>query len=135
MRVLRMIVLGILVGLSCSYILVALSISQDAGAVMTGRDLFEQIIIAALLGAAIGPLSLILELERLPFLLQLALHLLSITALTLTAGYFGDWFEHFGITNVLISELIIYIIIWIMLMILQKKDIKQINKAIKQRKE
>jgi len=134
-RVVRMIVLGILIGLSCSYILVALSISQEPGVVMTGGDLFEQIIIAALLGAAIGPLSLILELERLPFVLQLALHFLSITALTLTAGYFGNWFDNFGIVNVLISEVIIYIIIWIMLTILQKKDIKQINKAIKQRKE
>lgn len=133
-KLLRMIVTGILVSLSCSYILVTLSILPKLDVALSGADLLEQIIIAVILGAVIGPLSVIFELERLPFVVQLLLHLIAITLCVLTAGYFGDWFENFGVKNVLISEAIIYIIIWCMMFILQKKDIAQINDAIKKRK-
>jgi len=101
---------------------------------MTGNELLEQVIVAAILGAALGPLSLIFEIERMPFIAQLLLHLAAVTICVLTAGHFGGWFEHFGIKNVLISEAIIYIIIWCMMFILQKKDIEKINNAIKKRK-
>lgn len=102
---------------------------------MTGKELLEQVVIAAILGAVIGPLSLIFEWERIPFIAQLGLHLTAVTISVLTAGYFGGWFVHFGIKNVLISEAIIYLLIWCMMFILQKKDIAQINDAIKKRKE
>ena len=133
-KLLRMIVTGILVSLSCSYILVTLSILPKLDVALSGADLLEQIIIAVILGAVIGPLSVIFELERLPFFIQLLLHLIAVTLCVLTAGYFGNWFEHFGVKNVLISEAIIYFIVWCMLFILQKKEIAQINDAIKKRK-
>jgi len=133
-KLLQTIVISILISLSCSYILVTLSVITDPTATMTGKELLEQIIVAAILGAVLGPLSFIFEIERLPFLLQLLLHLTAVTLCVLTAGYFGGWFEHFGFQKVLISEAIIYILIWCMMFILQKKDIAQINNAIKRRK-
>lgn len=134
-KLLQTIVTSILISLSCSYILVTLSIMSEPAATMTGNELLEQIIVAAILGAALGPLNFIFEIERIPFLLQLLLHLIAVTLCVLIAGHFGGWFEHFGIKNVLISEAIIYIIIWCMMFILQKKDIAKINDAIKKRKE
>lgn len=135
MKILRMIVVGMLIALSCSYILVTISVLSDDTALVTGAELLEQIIIAAILGACIGPLSIIFELERWPLVLQLLLHLTLITILVMTAGYFGGWFEHFGFINVLISEAIIYILVWSMMYLLHKKEVAQINEAIKRRKE
>src|SRR5690606_5654127 len=134
-KIIQLIVTSILVSLSCSYILVTVSVVSDPAAIMTGKELLEQVVIAAILGAVIGPLSLIFEWERIPFIAQLGLHLTAVTISVLTAGYFGGWFVHFGIKNVLISEAIIYLLIWCMMFILQKKDIAQINDAIKKRTE
>lgn len=134
-KILRMIVTGILVSLSCSYILVTLSMMSEPATMISGAELLKQIMIAVILGAVLGPLSAIFELERVPFWLQLLLHLTAVTLCVLTAGYFGEWFDHFGFKNVLISEAIIYFIVWCMMFTLQKKDIAQINDAIKKRKE
>lgn len=133
-RIMRMIVIGMLASLSCSYVLVTLSILSKPNVALTGAALLEQIIIAAILGAAIGPMSLIFELERMPIWLQRLLHVAGITTFVLTAGYFGNWFDNFHVKNVLISEAIIYCLVWLLLLILQKKDIAQINDAIKKRK-
>ncbi|MEC1179664.1 DUF3021 domain-containing protein [Metasolibacillus meyeri] len=135
MKILRMIIIGILIALSSSYILVTISILPKANVLISGEELLNQILIAAILGTAIGLLSLLFELERLSFLLQLALHLMGVTSFVLIAGYFGQWFKHFGIGNVLISEAIIYVIVWSMMYLLQKKDVEQINAAIQKRKE
>ncbi|WP_230199475.1 DUF3021 domain-containing protein [Bacillus ndiopicus] len=135
MKILRMIVIGILIALSSSYILVTISILFESNTLISGEELLHQILIAVILGAVIGPLSLLFELERLPFILQLALHLTGITLFVLIAGYFGEWFNHFGIGNVLISEAIIYSIVWCMMYLLQKKDIEQINEVIQKRRK
>ncbi len=102
---------------------------------MSGSELLVQIIIAAILGAVIGLLSTIFDMERLPFITQLILHLIAVTLCVMIAGYFGRWFEHSGIKYVLISEAIIYFIVWCILYILQKNDIEKINYAIQKRKE
>lgn len=134
MKILRMIVIGILIALSSSYILVTISVLSDSNTLISGEALLQQIIIATVLGAAIGPLSLLFEAERIPFALQLLSHLISVTLFVVVAGYFGEWFTHFGIVNVLISEAIIYFIVWMMMYLLQKKDIEQINKMIQKRR-
>lgn len=134
MKIVRMITVGMLIALSCSYILVTISVLNQ-GTVISGKELMEQILISAILGAAIGPLSLIFELERWPLMLQLLLHLTLVTVFVLTAGLFGGWFDNFGIKNVLISEAIIYLIVWLMMVMLHKKEIAKINEAIQKRKE
>ncbi|MGE7092034.1 DUF3021 domain-containing protein [Lysinibacillus sp. NPDC048646] len=133
MRILSMMIIGLLISLSSSYILVTLSIVSK-NTVVTGPELLEQIMIAAILGIVIGLLSLIFELERLLFTIQLTLHFSAVTLCVFTAGYFGRWFEHSSIFYVFISEVIIYFIVWCILYVLQKIDIQEINNAIQKRK-
>ncbi len=134
MKFIRMMTIGLLISLSSSYVLVTLSVKSH-NAVMSGSELLWQIIIAAILGAVIGLLSIIFDIERLPFIIQLILHLIAVTLCVMIAGYFGRWFEHSGIKYVLISEAIIYLIVWCILFVLQKNDIEKINYEIQKRKE
>ncbi|MGG2053871.1 DUF3021 domain-containing protein [Lysinibacillus pakistanensis] len=134
MKTLRMMIIGLLISLSSSYTLVTISVlSQNT--MISGTELLEQIIIAAILGVVIGPLSFIFDVERLPFILQLILHLVAVTLCVITAGYFGRWFEHSSIMCVLVSEAIIYFIVWCILYVLQLIDIAEINHEIQKRKE
>jgi len=134
MKTLRMMIIGLLISLSSSYTLVTISVlSQNT--MISGTELLEQIIIAAILGVVIGPLSFIFDVERLPFILQLILHLVAVTLCVMTAGYFGRWFEHSSIMCVLVSEAIIYFIVWCILYVLQLIDIAEINHEIQKRKE
>lgn len=134
MKFIRMMIIGLLISLSSSYVLVTISVLSN-NAVMSGAELLEQIIIAAILGVVIGLLSIIFEIERLPFISQLILHLIAVTLCVMVAGYFGRWFNHSGITYVLISEAIIYLIVWCIIYVLQLIDIAEINHAIQKRKE
>ncbi|MFJ6207383.1 DUF3021 domain-containing protein [Lysinibacillus sp. NPDC092081] len=134
MKFIRMMIIGILISLSSSYILVTFSVVSN-NAVMSGPELLEQIIIAAILGAVIGLISMIFDIERLPFIAQFILHVIAVTLCVLIAGYFGDWFEHSGITYIFISEAIIFFIAWCIIYVLQKSDIAKINQVIQKRKE
>ncbi|MEA0552098.1 DUF3021 domain-containing protein [Lysinibacillus irui] len=133
MRYLRMMIIGLLISLSSSYILVTLSL-LSSNEVALGTELLEQIIIAAILGIAIGLLSIIFDIEPLPFTIQLLLHLVAVTACVLTAGYFGHWFDS-GVWYVLIAEAIIYLIVWCILYVLQLNDIEKMNQEIQKRKD
>ncbi len=66
MKILRMMIIGLLISLSSSYVLVTLSMLSN-NEVIVGSALLEQVIIAAILGVVIGLLSLIYDIERLPF--------------------------------------------------------------------
>jgi len=134
MKYLRMMIIGLLISLSSSYVLVTLSVLSN-NAVASGTELLEQIIIAAILGIAIGLVSSIFEIESIPFLAQLLLHLIAVTICVLIAGYFGGWFMHSGVKYVLLSEAVIYIIVWCILYILQLNDIEKMNQEIQKRKE
>lgn len=133
-KIISMMTIGLLISLSSSYVLVTLSVISN-NAVMSGAELLEQIIIAAILGVVIGLLSIIYDIERLPFIAQTILHLIAVTLCVLIAGYFGRWFEHSGIKYVLISEAIIYLIVWCIIYVLQKSDIEKMNQEIQKRKE
>ncbi|KOS62052.1 DUF3021 domain-containing protein [Lysinibacillus agricola] len=134
MKMLRLMIIGLLMSLSSSYVLVTISLISN-NAVGSGAELLEQIIIAIILGIVIGPLSFIYDIERLQFITQLILHFIAVTLCVMVAGYFGRWFEHSGITYVLISEVIIYFIVWCIIYVLQLIDIAEINHAIQKRKD
>lgn len=134
MKFIRMMIIGILISLSSSYVLVTLSVISN-NAMMSGPELLEQIIIAAILGAVIGLLSTIFDIERLPFIAQFILHVVAVTLCVLIAGYFGGWFVHSGIPYIFISEAIIFFIAWCIIYVLQKSDIAKINQVIQKRKE
>ena len=134
MKTLRMMIIGLLISLSSSYVLVTLSMMSNNG-VIVGSELLEQVIIAAILGVVIGLLSLIYDIERLPFLIQLSLHIIAVTLCVIIAGYFGHWFDHSSLVYILIAEIVIYIIVWGITYVLQLNDINEINHEIQKRKE
>lgn len=138
MQLLRLTIIGLLISLSCSYVLMTLSVLSTPNAVMTGPALLKQVVIAVILGIIIGMISLIFETERIPFTLQLMIHFIAVTICVLTLGYFGDWYdvtEMSTVMNILFSIVIIYGITWCILYVLMKRDIKVLNKKIQKRKE
>ena len=137
MQVLRMMIIGLLISLSSSYVVMSLSVFSKPNATMTGADLLEQVAIAAVMGIIIGLITLILESERLPFTILLIIHYIAITICVLTAGYIGEWYDISDISTVagvLLSEVIIYIITWCFIYVLLKRDIEEINKSIQKRR-
>lgn len=137
MKFLQIAIISILISLSSSYIIMSLSIFKSPGDVMTGANLIEEVIIAILLGIAIGCISLIFSTERISFSLQLTLHFIAITISVFTAGYFGDWYDlnvTSSIITIFIAIIIVYIVTWGILHILLKKDVHELNKTIRQRR-
>lgn len=137
MHILRMMIIGLLISLSSSYVVMSLSIFSKPGATMTGAELLEQIAIAAVMGIVIGLITLILESERLPFTVLLCIHFIAITICVLTAGYFGHWYDISDLSTVagvLLSMVIIYGITWCIIYVLLKRDIEEMNKSIQKRR-
>lgn len=137
MHSLRMMIIGLLISLSSSYVVMSLSVFSKLGATVTGAELVEQIVIAAVLGIVIGLITLILESDRFPFMILLCIHFIAITICVLAAGYFGQWYDRSDlstITGVLLSMVIIYGITWCLIYVLLQRDIQEINKSIQKRR-
>ena len=138
MKILRLAIIGLLISLSSSYTIMTIKVLAIPDATVTGKELLEQVIIAAILGIVIGLISLIFETERLSFTLQLIIHLIVVTMCVLVAGYFGEWYDVtniFTIMSLLISIIVIYIISWGIILLLLKRDIEEINHFIQKRRK
>lgn len=136
-NILRFSIIGLLISLSSSYTLMTLNILAIPNATVTGQDLLKQVIIAAMLGIIIGLISLIFETERLHFPLQLIIHFVLVTMCVLVAGYFGEWYDVTNIVTIMylfISIIVIYLISWGIILLLTKRDIKEINDFIQKKK-
>lgn len=136
-NILRFSIIGLLISLSSSYTLMTLNILAIPNATVTGQDLLKQVIIAAMLGIIIGLISLIFETERLHFPLQLIIHFVLVTICVLVAGYFGEWYDVTNIVTIMylfISIIVIYLISWGIILLLTKRDIKEINDFIQKKK-
>lgn len=137
-NILRFSVIGLLISLSSSFTLLTFNLLAIPGAAVTGKELLEQLIISAILGIMIGLISLILETDYLNFTLLLIIHFIAVTICVLAAGYFGGWYD---ITNMvtmislLMSIIIIYIISWGITILLLKRDIKEMNHFIQQKRK
>lgn len=137
MRFLRILLISVLISLSCSYIIMSLMIYTSPNEVMNGQELVEEVLIAITLGIAISVVSLVFEIERLPFIGQFLLHFSGILVCVFTAGYFGNWYDGSDLSTiaiVLISTMIIYCCTWWIIQNLIKKDIDELNKSIKKRR-
>ncbi|MEG0385715.1 MAG: DUF3021 family protein [Solibacillus sp.] len=136
MRFLRTLIISILISLSCSYIIMS-SVIFTSNEVMNGQQLIKEVIIAIALGIAISVISQIFEVERIPFIGQLLVHILGILVCVFTAGYFGNWYDISDLSTVmvvLISTIIIYIGTWWIMQNIMKKDVDELNKTIKKRR-
>ena len=125
--------IGLLFGLSSSYIIMSVNVflhlvSKD------GRELLEQVILGVGLGICIGLISQILT-TSLPLKISYSIHYVCINILVFLFGTVGDWFEPTwkSILGLLVTIAITYVIINIMLTILMKKQVDEINHLLKER--
>lgn len=137
MQFIRLLILSVMMSLSCSYVVMSMMV-MSKGSMMSGQDLLEEVGIAVLLGLAIGCASFIFNAERLAFGLQLFIHFIVISILVFTAGYVGEWYDVRELSTVLSVFsviIVIYIMSWILVRMFIKKDVQQVNRAIKQKRE
>lgn len=133
MKVAQMMIYGLLFSLSASYTTIALF---SSGLTFTSDELFKQFVIAIILGPVIGLGSFIFYIERLTFSLQLLLHYLFVTVSVIVAGHFGGWYSEnsfLSIGKLLFIQAIIYLIVWLILNVVVRREISQINEKIKRR--
>jgi len=109
-----------------------------ANETISGQELFNQLIVAAILGIAIGVCTLIYQVEHFSYSVQIIIHFVLVTIFVFIAGYFGCWFEvnnYKSFFNVFISELIIYIFIWLFFYTNTKQNVREMNELIQKRQE
>ena len=125
--------IGLLFGLSSSYIIMSLNVFLHGGS-KGGRELLAQVILGAGLGICIGLLSQILT-TSLPLKISYSIHYICINILVFLFGTVGEWFEPTwkSILGLLVTIAITYVIINIMLTILMKKQVDEINHLLKER--
>lgn len=138
MRILRMMIIGMFFSLSSSYAIITVIAVSHENVMYSGAYMLEEFIIALILGPVIGLGSLIFQIERFPFLINLILHFIYVTVCVLIAGKAGGWYSGdvpLSIGLVLILVLVIYILVWLTLAIMTQRDIKEINRKIRKMKE
>lgn len=135
MKWLQSIIMGCLIGLSVSYVVVTISALLKENYVLSGSDLLEELLLALILGAVIGAATMLFHLDIWPFRILLLVHFLIVVASVYTVGAFGDWYDisFISIFLLFVEILFIYIIVWGILLVLEKREISDINKLIKRR--
>ena len=125
--------IGLLFGLSSSYIIMSVNVFLHGGS-KDGRELLAQVILGAGLGICIGLISQILT-TSLPLKISYSIHYICINILVFLFGTVGEWFEPTwkSILGLLVTIAITYVIINIMLTILMKKQVDEINHLLKER--
>lgn len=134
-KIIRSCLIGLLIGLSCSYILVTIGMLTDPDAVLNGRDLLLQLLIAAAMGIAIGFVTLIFDTSFFSLPIQLFIHFSFVTLCVFIGGLVGSWFSD-GSTFMLVflNELIIYAIVWFFILLTTKREVDEINEFLQSRK-
>ena len=133
MKWIQWVLIGLLFGLSSSYIIMSVNVFLHGGS-KDGRELLEEVLLGAVLGICIGLLSQILT-TSLPLKISYSIHYVCINILVFLFGTVGDWFEPTwkSILGLLVTIAITYVIINIMLTILMKKQVDEINHLLKER--
>ncbi|MEK4229784.1 DUF3021 family protein [Solibacillus sp. FSL H8-0538] len=128
--------IGLLLGLSCTYIIMSLNVYHEVERVVDGKFLLQQAVLGAGLGIAIGLVSRIFSLEK-PILVLLIIHYAAVNSLVFLFGMFGNWFEQnlASIFELIFTTLITYVIVWAILLVLVQRDVSEINSLLKERSQ
>ena len=89
------------------------------------------------MGIVIGLATTIYHLDKFSLIVATIIHFSIVTVVVLVAGTVGLWFDWShpsSIIGVFISEVIAYIIIWIVIYILMKQEVEQLNQLIRERR-
>nr|WP_274520140.1 DUF3021 domain-containing protein [Lysinibacillus parviboronicapiens] len=130
-------IIGLLIGLSTSYVIITLGSVANPGSLFSGQNLLRELLTAAIMGILIGIATLIFETGIVSFNVQLTLHFCFVTICVFVAGLVGSWFElsdWHTIWPVFLIEVIAYIIIWILIWLLTKREVDEINNLLQNRK-
>lgn len=136
-KIIESALIGLLISLSISYGMVTFGVLNE-NAFISGQQLLLQFVVSAIFGIVVGVSTLIYNIERISFALQIAMHFILVSILVGIAGYFGEWFEYGNvgsIVNTYTTVLIIYVIIWLLFYIKTKHEIREINKLLEKRQE
>ena len=136
MTYLRSCLLGVLISLSTSYIILTLSVFTENRSI-SGDELLHQLLIAIVMGIVIGLATTIYVVDKLPFTIATIIHFTVVTFVVMSAGIVGQWFdfnEPSSIIKVFINEVIAYLIIWVVIYILMKQEVAQLNQLIQERR-
>ena len=135
MKLIRNIMIGCLIGLSVSYTIVTIRALLNENKVFNGEDLLKELIIALVLGAVIGAVTLIFESDKLSFRTLLVIHFFMVVTSVFTAGAYDDWYEFNTVSMLLMfgEVTIIYGIVWGIVLLLEKREIDSLNKLIRKR--
>ncbi|MGN7478276.1 DUF3021 domain-containing protein [Solibacillus silvestris] len=130
------IIIGCLIGLSVSYVVVTISTLLGDSRVLTGEELLEELILAIMLGAVIGAATMLFNSDRWSFRFILILHFLIVVASVYIAGAFGGWYDMNNFISIiaLFCEVVfIYILVWGIMLLLEKREVENINRLIKKK--
>lgn len=137
MRMIQNGLLGMLIGLSISYFMVALSISQVDEAI-AGHELFNQMMVSGTMGAVIGFAATIFQVEKIPLFYQFTSHFLFVILCVSISGYFAGWYNPSELKSwfVLIGKVdAIYLVTWFFIYMSTKRKINELNELIQNRKQ
>ncbi len=134
-KIIRSCLIGLLIGLSCSYVLITIDAVTNPEAVLNGGNLLEQLLIAAAMGIAIGFVTLIFDTAFFSLPVQLLIHLSFVTLCVFIGGIVGSWFSDFSsFLLVFLNELIIYALVWFFILLTTKREVDEINEYLQSRK-
>lgn len=135
MKLLQHIIIGCLIGLSVSYTILTIRALVIENRIFNGEDLLKELLIALALGAIIGAATLILESDRFSFPILVAIHFCIVLLTTFTAGVYDKWFEWtvLSVFWMFAIVVIVYIIVWGIVLILEKREIDNLNQIIRKR--
>lgn len=135
MKWIQNILLGCLIGLSTSYITITITTLLDGTQLWTGADLLEEVLLALAIGAIIGAATLLFKIEHWSYRFILLVHFAIVVTCVYSAGAIGGWYEKNALSIFyLFCEIVfIYIIVWIIMLLLEKKEIERMNTYLKRK--
>ena len=118
-----------------SYFTIALISFRNPTAMFAGEELLEEFILALLLGIMIACANKIFNINHWPYIAVLSVHFIIVMSSAFIIGFFGNWYsieQPTTILSLLIRATIIYLIVWLFILITQKKDIQQMNEILQE---
>jgi hypothetical protein len=116
-----------------SYFTIALISYKEPTALWAGDELIEEFLLALVLGIMIGCANRIFKINHWPYIAVLAVHYMIVVTSAFTIGTFGNWFsveQPMTILSLFIRVNIVYMIVWLFILIMQKKDIQRMNEIL-----
>ena len=118
-----------------SYFTIAWISFENPTAVWSAHEIMEEFLLALALGTMIGCANTIFKINHWPYIAVLAVHYVIVVSSAFIIGTFGSWFsmeQPMTILSLFLRASIVYIIVWLFILMTQKKDIKRMNEILQE---